>query len=111
MIALTAVIACVKLKTSVARIAGRRSGTTTSRSVRIVEPRSVADASSSVLSICASAAMPARTPTGKAVPRDDVGREETDDRGERRGDGGDLDRVEEAVPGRAGEPRRRARPI
>ena len=32
--------------------------------MRTVDARSVADASSSVLSICASAATPARTPTG-----------------------------------------------
>ena len=64
MIALTAVIACVKLKTSVARIAGRSSGTTMCVSVRSVDARSVADASSSVLSIWARAATPARTPTG-----------------------------------------------
>src|SRR5689334_21172234 len=62
--ALTAVIARVKLKTSVTRIAERRSGTTTRVSVRSVEARSVADASSSVRSICASAATPERTPTG-----------------------------------------------
>ena len=62
--ALTAVIACVKLNTSVARIAGRNSGRMTSRSVRSVDARNVDDASSSVLSICASAATPARTPTG-----------------------------------------------
>ena len=62
--ALTAVIACVKLNTSVARIAGRSSGRITSRNVRNVDARSVADASSSVLSIWASAATPARTPTG-----------------------------------------------
>ena len=54
----------MKLNTSVARIAGRRSGTTTLNSVRTVDARSVDDASSSVRSICASAATPARTPTG-----------------------------------------------
>src|SRR6476619_7388469 len=62
--ALTAVMACVKLNTSVARIAGRRSGITTRVSVRNVEARNVDDASSSVRSIWASAATPARTPTG-----------------------------------------------
>ena len=43
MTALTAVIAWVKLNTSVARIAGRRSGRMISRSVRNVDARSVAD--------------------------------------------------------------------
>ena len=60
----TAVIACVKLNTSVARIAGLSSGSTTLVSVRVVDARSVELASSSVRSICASAATPARTPTG-----------------------------------------------
>jgi len=62
--ALTAVIACVKLNTSVATMAGFNSGSTMCVSVRQVEARKVDEASSSDLSICANAAIPARTPTG-----------------------------------------------
>src|SRR6185437_6990409 len=62
--ALTAVIARVKLNTIVTRIAERSSGMTMRVSVRHVDARSVDDASSSVLSTCASAATPERTPTG-----------------------------------------------
>ncbi|OQC08322.1 MAG: hypothetical protein BWX79_01676 [Alphaproteobacteria bacterium ADurb.Bin100] len=63
--ALTVVMARTKLYTSAATSAGLSSGSTTLNNVCAVEARSISEASSSDLSSCRKAAVPARTPTGR----------------------------------------------
>ena len=52
----------------------------------------------------------AKLAAGEAVARDHVGGQQADDRGERRGDRGDLERREQAVPGGSAEDRGGAQP-
>src|SRR5574337_965782 len=62
--ALMAVTDRTKLNTRAEIMAGRISGSTIRRTVVANDARNVTEASSSALSICASAAMPLRIPTG-----------------------------------------------
>ena len=58
-------MARTKLYTKAATKAGFNSGSTTRNSVCAVDARSISEASSSDLSNCLKAAVPARTPTGR----------------------------------------------